>query len=319
MSIFEEAVIGAISAHGYKVVPQVGSAGFFVDIGVCDPENPERFVLGIECDGAKYHSAKSARDRDRLREEVLKKRGWRIHRIWSTDWWKNPERELKRTLQVIEQAIASEGPPTSSNPANALQTEVIRERAAPHNSTEHQNNYVFARLRLELRGFELRTVPAQRMAEWVQQVVQVESPVHFDEVVRRIREAAGLERAGNPIREAVLQGAQYAARQGKIVLQDQFLWKMPIQPPVIRNRSMLLNHLKKIELVHPGEIKAAIMKVVEQAFGISREEAVTASMRLLGFERVTELMRERTDRLISELVDNGSLCELGGKLRSPDH
>ena len=91
-SEFEMAVLKAIRANGYDAVPQVGSAGFFVDIGVCDPGNPNRFVLGVECDGAPYHSARSARDRDRLREQVLKDRGWRIHRVWSTDWFRNPVR-----------------------------------------------------------------------------------------------------------------------------------------------------------------------------------------------------------------------------------
>ena len=86
-SDFEEEVGRSLSRIGFQIEYQVGVAGFFVDLGVRDPESPGRFLLGIECDGATYHSARSARDRDRLRQQVLEDRGWTIHRIWSTDWF----------------------------------------------------------------------------------------------------------------------------------------------------------------------------------------------------------------------------------------
>jgi very-short-patch-repair endonuclease len=103
-SPFEESVLSTLRSVGYQVETQVGSAGFFIDLAVIDPETPGRYLLGIECDGATYHSARSARDRDRLRQEVLEGLGWRIHRIWSTDWFRNPEKELKRTVEAIEEA-----------------------------------------------------------------------------------------------------------------------------------------------------------------------------------------------------------------------
>jgi very-short-patch-repair endonuclease len=89
-SPFEEAVYRALTARGYQLRPQLGSQGFYIDLAVVDPERPGRYVLGIECDGALYHSARSARDRDRLRQQVLEAVGWRLHRIWSTDWFRNP-------------------------------------------------------------------------------------------------------------------------------------------------------------------------------------------------------------------------------------
>jgi very-short-patch-repair endonuclease len=91
---------------GFEAVPQVGVAGYFVDIGVRHPDWAHGFVLGVECDGASYHSAKSARDRDRLRQEVLEGLGWRFHRIWSTDWFNNPQREAERLRKVIVDRMA---------------------------------------------------------------------------------------------------------------------------------------------------------------------------------------------------------------------
>jgi very-short-patch-repair endonuclease len=100
-SDFEVFVMNQIKAMGCEPVPQVGVAGYFVDIGVRHSEWPYGFVVGVECDGATYHSAKSARDRDRLRQEVLEGLGWRLHRIWSTDWFNNPVREADRLRGVI--------------------------------------------------------------------------------------------------------------------------------------------------------------------------------------------------------------------------
>ena len=99
-SPFEEAVTGKLRERGYAVDQQVGSAGFFIDLAVVDPQRPGRYLLGIECDGASYHSARSARDRDRLRQQVLEGLGWTIHRIWSTDWFRNPQRELAKMRKL---------------------------------------------------------------------------------------------------------------------------------------------------------------------------------------------------------------------------
>jgi len=76
-------------------------AGFFIDLAVRDPGNPGAFLMGIECDGATYHSAKSARDRDRLRQTVLERLGWNIRRIWSTDWFKNPEAQIRPIIDAL--------------------------------------------------------------------------------------------------------------------------------------------------------------------------------------------------------------------------
>jgi very-short-patch-repair endonuclease len=104
-SPFEEAVGRVIGQQGLRWAPQVGVAGYFLDIGVLAPDRKDEFILGIECDGATYHSAKSARDRDRLREEVIRRRGWNIHRIWSTDWFLNQEAEERRLSQALTDAL----------------------------------------------------------------------------------------------------------------------------------------------------------------------------------------------------------------------
>jgi hypothetical protein len=86
-SPFEKAVCLALSEKGWTLHPQVGVSAFRIDLGVVDPDAPGRYLAGIECDGATYHRSATARDRDKLREHVLRGLGWEILRIWSTDWW----------------------------------------------------------------------------------------------------------------------------------------------------------------------------------------------------------------------------------------
>jgi very-short-patch-repair endonuclease len=86
-SPFEDTVMRALVTKGWEIHPQVGVSFFRVDLGVVHPDFPGRYLAGVECDGATYHRSATARDRDRLRELVLTDLGWRIRRIWSTEWW----------------------------------------------------------------------------------------------------------------------------------------------------------------------------------------------------------------------------------------
>jgi very-short-patch-repair endonuclease len=97
-------VADALKVKGYETVPQVGVAGFFIDLGVKHSSFSHGFIAGIECDGATYHSAKSARDRDALRQEILESLGWKLYRVWSVDWFNNPQKELEKLVSFLEAA-----------------------------------------------------------------------------------------------------------------------------------------------------------------------------------------------------------------------
>ena len=104
-SPFEQHVAERLEAEGYDVTPQVGVAGYRIDLGLKHSDYPHGFLAGLECDGATYHAAKSVRDRDRLREAVLRDLGWKIYRIWSTDWFDNPDREMQRLLRYLDEGL----------------------------------------------------------------------------------------------------------------------------------------------------------------------------------------------------------------------
>lgn len=104
-SPFEESVYNFLQRIGYKVQTQVGCSGYRIDMAVKHPKLSGIYVLGIECDGATYHSSRTARERDRLRQEVLENMGWRIYRIWSTEWIRNTAYEKNRLLEAIKKSI----------------------------------------------------------------------------------------------------------------------------------------------------------------------------------------------------------------------
>lgn len=104
-SDFELAVGAAITRLGYTPVYQVGVANYFIDIGIIDPKSNQEYLIGVECDGATYHSSRCARDRDRLRQDIIESRGWKIHRIWSTSWFRDRFSEERRLQQAILQAV----------------------------------------------------------------------------------------------------------------------------------------------------------------------------------------------------------------------
>lgn len=104
-SPFEAGVATALGRKGWQVHTQIGASSFRVDLGVVHPDFPGRYLAGVECDGATYHRSATARDRDKLREQVLRGLGWEIVRIWSTDWWVNPGGTLERVHAALTELL----------------------------------------------------------------------------------------------------------------------------------------------------------------------------------------------------------------------
>jgi very-short-patch-repair endonuclease len=105
INAFERSIQDRLERAGLVLVPQYGVGKYLIDFAVRNPNNPSVFALAIECDGASYHSQPTARERDRLRQELLESRGWKFHRIWSTDWFRDPDLEVKRCLEALETAL----------------------------------------------------------------------------------------------------------------------------------------------------------------------------------------------------------------------
>ncbi|MBO9683052.1 MAG: DUF3320 domain-containing protein, partial [Flavisolibacter sp.] len=313
-SPFEENVASQLTKLGYTVRQQVGSQGFYLDLAIVDPEHPGRYLLGIECDGAAYHSARSARDRDRLRQQVLEGIGWKIHRIWSTDWFRYPERELKRVVEAIEKAKQVFYLDDEIEEQYTIETSFSREE------TEEEKTdvpcYQMAKLPTELAMKELHLNSVGKFAGWIEDVVKVESPVHFDEVARRIVEAAGITRIGPRIRSQLQLAARFAEGSKRIKIAGDFLWDSGMEVPVLRNRAAFPPTSKKIKFIAPEELLLAVEKVVKDSIAIEPHAAVPFIAKLLGFSRVTEDMKEeilnaiRGSLTANRIVRDGELLKV---------
>jgi very-short-patch-repair endonuclease/DNA polymerase III delta prime subunit len=315
-SPFEDKVAEKLTAMGYTVRKQVGTRGFYIDLAIVDPANPSRYIIGIECDGAAYHAARSARDRDRLRQQVLEAIGWRIYRVWSTDWFRNPDRELKRLVDAIEGAkemrIADKEP---DEEVQETVPAVIEREDIPEEDTDIPL-YQLAKVPSTIASEEIHEHSEKQLAIWIEEIVKVESPVHFDEVARRMIEAAGVARVGTRIKDSLQQAIKYAENNRWIKVSEDFLWHRSMQQPVLRNRNSLPAVAKKIRYIAPEEMMLAIEKVVRESIAIQPEAAVLLVARIFGFTRVTEEMKADILGMIGRSLHQQQVVQDGELLKS---
>jgi very-short-patch-repair endonuclease len=314
-SPFEEQVFKALQLQAYTVHTQVGSAGFFLDLAIVDPGHPGRYLIGIECDGRAYHSARSSRDRDRLRQHVLESLGWTIHRIWSTAWFRSPERELATLKAAIEKAQGGgERPNATSRSVDAATVAAPYQVATEQDSPEPETTtptYTFADLSRHEINSELHRIQTFQLAKYLAEVVATESPVHWMDAVRRIASVAGVTRIGDRIRGAFFRACKLGNKWKLFVFRDYFLWADETLNVTVRNRSNFPAAMKKLELVAPEEICAAIEMAVTNSFGLERQDVPVSVCRLLGFSRTTDNFWTIIDPICEQMLRDERLVLRG--------
>ncbi|HTE19522.1 MAG TPA: DUF3320 domain-containing protein, partial [Armatimonadota bacterium] len=300
-SPFEEAVLAGLRAWGYDVDPQVGSEGYRIDLAVRDPEAPGRYLLGIECDGAAYHSARSARDRDKLRQRVLEARGWRLHRIWSSDWWRDRDGELERLRQAIEEAraeVQDSSRPVDTAPPEPPEPPPVQIAEESRTATEGAPPYTLAPV----------FAPGTEIRVYARQVIEIEGPVHHELVLQRLREAAGYGRLGSQVREGFESLLLAEAREGRIRRCGD-AWVSGSHSGVVepRDRSGLPAAERRIEYVSEVELAAALRQVIRNAFGVSVQECGRGGLALLGFRAAQERGMRRAQEVLQTLINAGEV------------
>lgn len=325
-SVFEEQVAKALQNRGYQVSRQVGLAGFFIDLAIADPKRPGRYLLGIECDGAAYHDARSARERDRLRQSVLESHGWTIHRLWSTDWFHRPNEQLDAIVAKIEAAKAEHDEGAPSKPKRAVPVEIFAiERedvtemglVASDDGADGEAGKFYVEASPERPAHsigELHETPTGTLAGLVEEVVAIEGPVHIDEVIERIRSAWGLKRAGGRIQQAIEDAAKVAVGNGKVEREGDFL-AIPQADVIVRDRSLAASTtLRRADRLPPAEIAVAILDIVRANFGATRDQIVQAVSRAVGNKATSSAVREMIEGEIDRVAEEGHLVKQSGLL-----
>ena len=306
-SPFEESVYEYLKSRGYTVSKQVGCAGYRIDLAVVDPTAPGRYLIGIECDGAPYHSSPVARDRDRLRQQQLERLGWKLHRIWSTDWYRNRAETRQRLLETVERAKAEKlssvpipepiDTPKAPKPAPS---ESNLNSSDPLSIADHIHDYQICKdLKIPMQG-ELHRQAISQLAKAVTEVVKIESPVHVDLVALRIRQLWGLKRAGTRIKNAI-QASIAAARRDKLIYQNgDFLWAADNREIRVRCRTE-----PKIEWICEDEIVEAMKFVLTSQGGMPDKSLITETVKLFGYKSAGQTVMRKMEPLLEKLVKSG--------------
>ena len=323
-SPFEEQVARTLTNMGYTVHKQVGCSGYRIDLAVVHPDRPGHYAVGIECDGASYHSAATARERDRLREQVLSNLGWTLHRIWSTDWFRAHPREVARLKQAVDAAIAAPEKHQRSIPVrlagNSAQGELDVECMDPQALAESLGTADFQE---QLTEPYIPYSPTAQRSDFYEsphrvravaiEVVNAEGPIHIDDLVRTVGSAWGFERAGNRIRGMVEIAVRNAVAAGQLRVQGDFVWAAGMTTSPVRH-NVAGGPSRTANSIAPEEVAEAAALVLQHQLKLSEDDLIVATARVLGFDHCGSKVRARVAEGVMLLVDSGRAMRAGGSI-----
>ena len=329
-SPFETAVIRLLRDRNWVVHPQVGCSGYRVDIGVVDPRAPGRYLVGIECDGRSYHSGATARDRDRLRQHILEGLGWKIHRIWSTDWWLNPEGEVQKILAVLQSHLNQteievepvvESAELSEDSLSALDSESV---------TSHPEQTSISRIHAEaVKIFVPEAITpgnpevfyeysaSKHLTNSLVQAIEAEGPISDVVLFRKIARAWGLQRTGSGIVER-LKSLIPTTVQRTIDGSMVFYWPRSLVPETFnffRIADSSTDSKRHIDHVSLEEIGGLVLHILHQTGGTPASDVARTVCRLIGMARAPADAEARAMKAIEVLTSRKMVVNNGLSIR----
>ena len=315
-SPFEESVIAVIRSWGYELTPQVGTAGYRIDIGVRHPDHPGVYALGVECDGYQYHSSRVARDRDRLREKVLRGLGWNLHRIWGTAWYRDRNGEEHKLRAAIEHALTApvHGLLADISPADDIDARPVVQSVtatfdqAPAWATPYVTAQVTA-----LPHWIDPSQPGSHsgMVTGIRSVVMTEAPVHVAVLHQRLREAWDIGHIGARVRDNI----DAAIRIASVLRDGDFLTVTSALLATVRTPTEECR--RDVKHIHDRELTLALVNLVQDAGGITHDELTIQTARLYGWTRRGPDITTRLHTLIGRLLADGTLTGDQHNLTTP--
>ncbi len=317
----EEAIAERLRAEGIAVETNIGCSEYKIDIGVLNPDNSDEYVMGILCDGTKYSSSGTARDRNILQESVLKSLGWNIHRVWSLDWWENSDKEIskiKASLEAILQKLRDNAESdkiaeeVSCNEPDIVQIEDF-ERISVEECSQSLPNYEVCVLERETEfcgNSEKFANPSMtgHIRGQLLQILDVEAPISRNLLCKRILEAWGISRKGARIDrtlDAILTTIDLSmTNDGK----RTFYWKSgqdAAQYCEFRIPNENESYRRSIDDIACEEIAAAARHVLQTQFSLTLDGLVREISTLFGFSRCTASMQEVIKQGVDLLIERG--------------
>ena len=290
-SDFEQEVCDYLRAQGFTVDMQVGCSGYKIDMGVRMPES-SNYVLAVECDGATYHSAKNARDRDSIRQRVLENMGWQFYRIWSTDWYKNKTVEKANLLKKAKEALENSQIADETNAQAADATEDAERRFAIE---EQKEKFDFPKYK-ELDAVQIVTAHGNDLQGAIREILETEAPLSEEFLLKRIVSLFGREK----VTKAVLQDYEskmYQCERRGIIRKDGFLTFQGMESVKLR----VPGDKREIKYIPIEELADGMFTLVRQNVSITKEGLYKTLANLLGFSRTGEAIISRFDQALALL------------------
>lgn len=306
-SPFEESVYNFLTDEGYKVEKQVGCAGYKIDLTIVDKDDANRYVLAIECDGATYHSSPLARDRDRLRQEVLEGLGWKFHRIWSTDWYHVNKTAKQRLLDAVEDAM--------KNKDNVKLAEKFESNFKPNvivktNEDKHQEEIdKYFEEYEEYHSFS--SFPSTNIFG----IIDTEGPIHIDEIYDRMKVL--MDRRATKKFKMEIDGHLLNALRNSLIESDEdfyFAKNYNFEKMKVRIRDS-----PKIERIHPKEIEKSIIYTLKLQYSSSKDDLIKSASAHLGFKSLRANVKDTYDMILFNMwtdkiiKENNGIIELNDK------
>ena len=313
---FEDAVAEALRARGFDVDQQVGASEYRIDLAVRDPRDPDRYLVAIECDGATYHSARTARDRDLLREYVLRDLGWRFYRIWSTDWFRDRERAIEAAVKAIERA--QQAPPERSVIAPPVPAAPVRPTvSAPAVARRYAPGEPYRRYRQTgARSLLLDAGRRGDLATQIVNIVTVEGPIHGELLEDRLKELNDVARIGDNVAANIQNAVQVAIRRGVLERREKDWLRRPGQK-LTTFRKPADGVERPAALIPSEELQLAVLHVVEDQFGCQRAALPKAVAGLFGFDRTPTGFADPITAAVDTLLEGGQLQASGPNVYLP--
>lgn len=307
-SSFEKAVYDFLDSKGYKLAKQVGCSGYRIDIAVKHPELNGQYVLGIECDGDSYHFARIARERDRLRQCVLEQMGWKMYRVWSTDWIKDSVNEGEKLIAVIEEALKGyhlkDKQNTSEQSVDAddfvsIGDKKITEEGNPY-GFEQEKVISFAQLPRDNEGY-------YSVEDCIMEVVNKKYPVHYELLCKELAPLFGYDKATVKVKREI--DSALGKLGNSIIQKGNFIYPSGYETIIPHP----IGNTRTIDFISCDELAEAMLKVATAHIGITMESLFSETAKVYGFSRVTAKIKDTLQQACNMLVNNSRAEEVAEK------
>ena len=314
---FEDAIRAVLLERGFVVDAQVGARNFRIDLAIRDPRDTSKYLIGIECDGATYHSSRVARDRDLLREEILRDMGWRLHRVWSTEWFQNRDAAIKLMLDSVERALSTDA--VKSMPAASLVEDKeysFKPLPAPKIIRKYKSGIPYSKYK---KRFKREILMLPKNIYWLKdalvELIDLEGPIHEDLLDERLKEVFKVEKIGANITANVEKAIKSALQDKSLGRKKPFIWARDGKLKTFRIPGDEVKRL--IRYISPQEVSMAILYLVEDQFGIMREEIPHAVTKVFEVARTDPEEVDRIRDITDKLVENKQLIANGIRINLP--